>query len=123
MRYKSKAFEKFKEFNYEVEKQLRRSIKTPRSGLGSEYLSKEFLDYLGDNGILTHWTQPYTPQHNGVVERRNRTLLDMVRSMMGKEDLPKSFWGYALMTVVYILNRVLISAKKSVVLSPIRDGF
>ena len=46
------------------------------------------------------------PQHNGVVERRNRTLLDMVRSMMGKVDLPKSFWGNALETAVYILKRV-----------------
>ena len=41
-----------------------------------------------------------------MAERRNRTLLDMVKSMMGKADLPKSFWGYALETVVYILNRV-----------------
>ena len=46
------------------------------------------------------------PQHNGVVERRNKTLLDMVRFMMGKEDLPKFLWGYALETAVYILNRV-----------------
>ena len=46
------------------------------------------------------------PQHNGVAERRSRTLLDMVRSMMGNVDLSKSFWGYALKTVIYILNRV-----------------
>ena len=56
--------------------------------------------------ILSQWTPPYMPQHNGVAKRRNRTLLDMVRSMMGKADLPKSFCGYALDTVVYILNRV-----------------
>ena len=48
----------------------------------------------------------YTPQHNGVAKKTNRTLLDMVRSMMGKADLPKSLWGYALKTVVYILNKV-----------------
>ena len=59
-----------------------------------------------DNGILSQWTPPYTPQHNGVDERRNRTLLDMLRSMKGKADSPKSLWGYALETVVYILNRV-----------------
>ena len=46
------------------------------------------------------------PQHNGATERRNRTLLDMVRSMMGNADLPKSFWGYALETTIYILNKV-----------------
>ena len=115
MRYKSEAFEKFKEFRNEVEKQLRRSIKALRSDHGGEYLSQAFLDYLRDNGILSQWTPPYMPQHNGVAERRNRTLLDMVRSMMGKADLPKSFWGYALETVVYILNRV---PSKSVEVTP-----
>ena len=93
MRYKSEAFERFKEFRNGVEKQLGISIKSLRSDRGGEYLSQAFLDYLKDNGILSQWTPPYTPQHNGVAKRRNRTLLDMVRSMMGKVDLPKSFWG------------------------------
>ena len=115
MRYKSEAFEKFKEFRNEVEKQLGRSIKSLRSYRGGEYLSQAFLDYLRDNGILSQWTPPYTPQHNGVVERRNQALLDMVRSMMGKADLPKSFWGYALETATYILNRV---PSKSVEVTP-----
>ena len=53
MRYKSKAFERFKEFRNEVEKQLRRSIKSLRSDRGGEYLSQAFLDYLRDNGILS----------------------------------------------------------------------
>ena len=48
---------------------------------------------------------PGTPQHNGVSERRNRTLLDMVRSMMSLTDLPLLFWGYALETVAFTLNR------------------
>ncbi|GKA43911.1 zinc finger, CCHC-type containing protein [Tanacetum coccineum] len=51
-------------------------------------------------------TPPYTPQHNGVSKRRNRTLLDMVRSMMNLTTLPKSFWGYALESAVRILNMV-----------------
>ena len=73
------------------------------------------MDYLRDNGILSQWTPPYTPQHNVVAERRNRTLLDMVRFMIGKVDLPKSFWGYALETANYILNRV---PSKSVEVTP-----
>ena len=107
MKYKSETFEKFKEFKAEVEKQLGKSIKTLRSDRGGEYLSQEFQSYLRDNGILSQWTPPYTPQHNGVSERRNRTLLDMVHSMMSDSELPKSFWGYALETVVYMLNKVL----------------
>ena len=89
MRYKSEAFERSKEFRNEVEKQLGRSIKS-LSDHGGEYLGQAFLDYLRDNGILSQWTPPYTSQHNGVAERRNQTLLDMVRSMMGKADLLKS---------------------------------
>ena len=50
-------------------------------------------------------TPPGTPQHNGVSEHRNRTLLDMVRSMMSLTDLPLSFWGYALETAAFPLNR------------------
>ena len=115
MRYKSDAFERFKEFRNEVEKQLGRSIKTLRSNRDGEYLSQAFLDYLRDNGILSQWTPPYTPQHNGMAKRRNRTLLDMVRSIMGKADLPKFFWGYALEIVVYILNR---APSKSVEVTP-----
>ena len=91
MRYKSEAFERLKEFINEAEKQLGKSIKSFRSDRGGEYLSQAFLDYLKDNGILSQWTPPYMPQHNGVAEGRNRTLLDIVRSMMGKADLPKSF--------------------------------
>nr|GEY02515.1 hypothetical protein [Tanacetum cinerariifolium] len=56
--------------------------------------------------IIAHRTPPYTPQHNGVSKRRNRTLLDMVRSMMSQTTLPKSFWDYSLETVARILNMV-----------------
>ncbi|XP_071712822.1 uncharacterized protein [Rutidosis leptorrhynchoides] len=60
---------------------------------------------LKDNGF-NHFTPRYTPQHNGVSERRNRTLLDMVRSMMSLTTLPASFWGYALESAARILDMV-----------------
>ena len=82
MKHKSDSFEMFKRFRSEVEKQTGKSIKTLRSDRGGEYLSSEFLTYLGENGILSQWTPPGTPQHNDMFERRNQTLLDMVRSMM-----------------------------------------
>ena len=59
---------------------------------GGEYLSQEFQDHLRNCGIISQLTPPGTPQHNGVAERRNRTLLDMVRSMMSQTTLPISFW-------------------------------
>ncbi|KAF7814540.1 zf-CCHC domain-containing protein/rve domain-containing protein/RVT_2 domain-containing protein/gag_pre-integrs domain-containing protein/UBN2_2 domain-containing protein [Senna tora] len=51
-------------------------------------------------------TIPGTPQQNGVAERRNRTLLDMIRSMMAQANLPISYWGNVLLTATFILNRV-----------------
>ncbi|GJW01661.1 zinc finger, CCHC-type containing protein [Tanacetum coccineum] len=88
----------------EVENQLGKTIKSLRSDRGDEYMSQEFLDHLKEHGIIAHRTPPYMPQHNGVSERRNRTLLDMVCSMMSQTTLPKSFWDYALESAARILN-------------------
>ncbi|KAK8509417.1 hypothetical protein V6N12_018676 [Hibiscus sabdariffa] len=106
MRHKSEALEKFKEFRNEVQNQHGKSIKALRSDRGGEYLSHEFDELLKECGIGSQLTPPGTPQWNGVSERRNRTLLDMVRSMMSHSDLSISFWGHALETAVFILNRV-----------------
>ncbi|KAK8715605.1 hypothetical protein V6N13_042935 [Hibiscus sabdariffa] len=106
MRHKSEALEKFKEFKNEVQNQHGKSIKALRSDRGGEYLSQDFDELLKECGIVSQLTPPGTPQWNGVSERRNRTLLDMVRSMMSHTDLPTSFWGYALETAAFTLNRV-----------------
>ena len=66
----------------------------------------EFEDHLLEHGIQSQLTAPVMPQQNGVSERRNRTLLDMVRSMMSFLSLPLSFWGYAIQCALYILNVV-----------------
>ena len=106
MRHKSESFEKFKEFKTEVENQLNKSIKALRSDRGGEYFSYEFTMYLKECGIVSQLTPPGTPQWNGISERRNRTLLDMVRSMMSNTTLPKMFWGHALETAALTINRV-----------------
>ncbi|KAK1626565.1 hypothetical protein QYE76_000880 [Lolium multiflorum] len=77
MKHKSETFEKFKEFQSEVENQRNKKIKFLRSDRGGEYLSYEFGMHLKKCGILSQLTPPGTPQRNGVSERRNRTLLDM----------------------------------------------
>ncbi|GJZ61494.1 retrotransposon protein, putative, ty1-copia subclass [Tanacetum coccineum] len=89
-----------------VENQLRKTIKALRSDRGGKYVSQEFKDYLKACGSIQQLTPPYAPQHNEVSERRNRTLLDMVRSMMNLTTLPLSFWDYALETATRILNMV-----------------
>ncbi|KAK1424219.1 hypothetical protein QVD17_19540 [Tagetes erecta] len=110
MKHKHETFEKFKEFQNEVENQLGKTIKTLRSDRGGEYLSSEFLNHLKERGIISQPTPPGTPQLNGVCERRNRTLLNMVRSMMCRKNLPHSLWSYALMTAARIIN--LVPTKK-----------
>ena len=62
-----------------------------RSDHGGEYLSAEFQQYLIDNGIISQFSTPSTPQQNGVAERRNRTLCNMVKSMLSYSTLPISF--------------------------------
>ncbi|KAL0400285.1 UNVERIFIED_CONTAM: hypothetical protein Sradi_2371800 [Sesamum radiatum] len=85
----------------EVENKTGGKIKTLRSDRGGKYLSGEFLDYLKENEILSQWTPPGMPQLN---KRRNRILLDMVRSMMSFTELPLSFSGYALEMAAKLLN-------------------
>ncbi|KAK9020261.1 hypothetical protein V6N11_054751 [Hibiscus sabdariffa] len=103
MRHKSEALERFKEFQNEVHG---KSIKALRSDRGGEYLSQDFDELLKECGIVSQLTPLGTPQWNGVSERRNRTLLDMVQSMMSHTDLPTSFWGYPLETAAFKLNHV-----------------
>ncbi|GJT70537.1 retrotransposon protein, putative, ty1-copia subclass [Tanacetum coccineum] len=106
LKRKHEVFKTFKVFKNEVENQLGKTIKALRLDRGGEYISQEFKDYLKACGIVQQLTPPYTPQHNGVSERRNRTLLDMVRSMMNLTTLPLSFWDYALESATRILNMV-----------------
>ena len=115
MKQKSETFEKFKEFQSEVENHRNKKIKFLQSNRGGEYLSYEFGLHLKQCGIVSQLTPPGTPQHNGVSERHNRTLLDMVRFMMSLTDLPLSFWGYALETTAFIINSAL---SKSVETTP-----
>ena len=104
LHHKSEAFEKFKEFRAEVEKQLAKDINAIRSDRGGEYLSDSVIDHLRENWILSQLTALGTPQQNGVAERRNRTLFDMTRSMMSYSELPLFLWGFSLETALYICN-------------------
>ncbi|GKD75351.1 retrovirus-related pol polyprotein from transposon TNT 1-94 [Tanacetum coccineum] len=98
----SDAFKKFKAM---VKKKKGLKIKSRRSDRGGEFLSKEFNKFCEDNGICIFLTALYFPQQNGVVERKNRTILNMVRSMLKSKKMPKEFWAEAVDCAVYLLNR------------------
>ncbi|GJW64054.1 retrotransposon protein, putative, ty1-copia subclass [Tanacetum coccineum] len=93
LKHKHEVFETFKVFQREVQNQLGKTIKALRSDRGREYMSQEFLNYLKEHGIVSQHTPQYEPQHNGMFESRNRTFLDMVRSMMSQTTLPKTSKG------------------------------
>jgi hypothetical protein len=112
---KSQAVNALEVYITEVERQLDRKVKVVKSNKGGEYYGR--YDGLGQcpglvakllekHGICAQYTMPGTPQQNGVTERRNRTLMDMVRSMLSNSSLPISLWMEALKTDVYLLNRV-----------------
>ena len=112
---KNEALDAFKVFKAEVEKQYGKQIKIVRSDRGGEYYGRyledgqspgPFAKFLQEHGIVAQYIMLGSPDQNGVAERRNRTLLDMVRSMLSNSKLPKFLWTEALKTVVYILNRV-----------------
>ena len=105
IKQKSEVFNIFKNFKLLSEKQSDKVIKVLKTYGGGEYNSHEFQVFYDEEGIIHEVTSPYTPQHNGVVERRNRTILNMARSMMKGKGMPHYFWGEATSTAVYILNR------------------
>jgi Reverse transcriptase (RNA-dependent DNA polymerase) len=73
-------------------------------------MSAAFDSFCKENGILREFTTPYTPQHNGVAERMNRTLIDSMLSMIAAANAPGQFWAEALLTAVYVRNRVPTTA-------------
>ena len=82
-----------------VERNTGRHVLTLRTDGGGEYLSREFSEYLQNQGIRHQQTIPRTPEQNGVAERMNRTLMESVRSMLFDSDLHKRFWAEALSTI------------------------
>eukprot|EP00253_Pinus_taeda_P028517 PITA_28517 len=101
----SEVFEKIRNFKALVENQSGLHIKVLRIDRGGEYISKEFLRFSRENGIHKQFTTRYTPQQNGVAERKNRTIMDMARSMLKAKHLPNDYWAEAIHCAVYILNR------------------
>ncbi|GKV38830.1 hypothetical protein SLEP1_g46695 [Rubroshorea leprosula] len=87
-----------------TERETGRKLKCIRSDNGSEY-SGQFEHYCREQGIKLEKTTPRTPQHNGVAERMNRTICDRIVCMLSHAKLPKSFWGEALKTTVYLIIR------------------
>ncbi|WVZ20583.1 hypothetical protein V8G54_007905, partial [Vigna mungo] len=105
LRQKNEALEVFKSYKKQVEKEIERQIKLLRIDGGGEYTSHEFEEFCREHGIVHEVIAPYTPQHNGLAERQNRTIVNMARCMLREKDVSRELWGEAVVTSVHILNR------------------
>ncbi|PNX86713.1 copia-type polyprotein, partial [Trifolium pratense] len=101
----SSAFEVFRKFKALVEKESNHQIKCLRTDRGGEFTSSQFNDFCSEHGIKRQLTAAYTPQQNGVSEIKNRTLKNMVRSMMSGMNVPKRFWPEAVVWATHVINR------------------
>jgi hypothetical protein len=107
MRNKDESFDIFKKYKTEVENQKDKRIKVLRSNRGGEYFPQEFTNYCEKNGLIHQRPAPYTPQQNGLAERKNRTLVNILNVMILSVRLPFNLWGEALLTACHVHNRVL----------------
>ncbi|KAI5317616.1 hypothetical protein L3X38_037323 [Prunus dulcis] len=110
LQHKSQAFNIFKRFINMVELQSGYQIKKLRSDRGGEYTSLEFSKFCEEMGLERQLTIAYSPQQNGVAERKNRTVMEMARTMMHEKKIPLKFWAEAVNTAVYLQNRSPTSA-------------
>lgn len=102
---KSEALKTFKEFKTAVERELGELLLCLLTDRGGEFKSKAFLEYCMSNRIKRQLTTAYTPQQNGVVEKKNRSVMNMVRCMLFGMKVPIKFWPEAARYAVHILNR------------------
>jgi transposase InsO family protein len=91
-----------------IENEMDSKIKCLRSDNGGEFISKEFMDYCRRHGIKKKFSIARTPQQNEVVERKNRTIQEMARTMLIDSKLTDIFWTHEVHTSVHIQNKVIL---------------
>ncbi|GKA61739.1 retrovirus-related pol polyprotein from transposon TNT 1-94 [Tanacetum coccineum] len=108
---KTEAFEQFEIFSKKIQNQLGYSIVLIRIDHNREFNNEvQFGEFCNANGITHNFSALRTPQSNGMVEKKNRTLQEMGRTMLNEQSLPQKFWCNAVDNSTYILNLILIRA-------------
>ncbi|GKB08541.1 retrovirus-related pol polyprotein from transposon TNT 1-94, partial [Tanacetum coccineum] len=111
LKNKTEAFEQFEIFSRKIQNQLGVPILSIRTDHDREFDNEvQFREFCDANGITHNFSAPRTPQSNGVVERKKRTLQEISRTMLNEQLLPQKFWCNVVDTSTYILNRILIRA-------------
>jgi transposase InsO family protein len=110
MRSKSKVPDCFRNFQKMVETQYGKRVKILRSDNGTEYTNKSMQDFLRSEGIVHQTTCVNTPEQNGVAERNNRHILEVIRCLLFSMNVPRYLWVEAIKTAIYLINRMLLRA-------------
>ena len=103
---KANVFSIFKTFAKRAENEFEFKIKKIRSDNGSEFKNSRIEDHCDEKGIKHEFSAKYTPEQNGVVERKNRTLIEMARTMLSEYNVSDSFWAEAINTACHASNRL-----------------
>jgi transposase InsO family protein len=105
---KSKTQSTLKHFLRRAQNEFELKVKKIRSDNGSEFKNLQVEEYLEEEGIKHEFSAPYTPQQNDVVERKNRTFIDMARTMLGEYKTPERFWSEAVNTACHAISRLYL---------------
>ncbi|KAI5350716.1 hypothetical protein L3X38_003607 [Prunus dulcis] len=110
---KSNAFDSFSKICSKIQNEKNDKVVRLRTNHGTEFENASFHDFCNTNGIAHEFSAPITPQQNGVVEHKNRVLIEMGRVMLNAANLAKHFWAEANCTACYTLNRVYLKPNTS----------
>ena len=105
---KSEAQGIVKKFIRRAQNEYELKIKHVRSDNGSEFRNTNVEEFLDEEGIKHEFSAPYTPQQNGIVERKNRTLIEAARTMLDEYKTPAIFWAEAINTACHAINHLYI---------------
>ncbi|RVW24902.1 Retrovirus-related Pol polyprotein from transposon TNT 1-94 [Vitis vinifera] len=106
LKHKDEVLGVFKSFHAMVQTQFSAKVQVLRSDNGGEYVNHQFREYFQQRGIIHETSCPQTPQQNGIVERKNRHVLETARALLIGAHAPTRFWADAVTTAVHLLNRM-----------------
>ncbi|KAK1684429.1 hypothetical protein QYE76_045277 [Lolium multiflorum] len=113
LKSKDETHREFITFAKKAQRMYESEIKAIRTDNGTEFKNYSMQEFVDDEGIKHEFSAPYTPQQNGVVERKNRTIIEMARTMLSEFNSPHNFWGEAISTAVHYSNRLFLRPQQN----------
>lgn len=106
IKYKSQVAFTLISFITQMQNQYNKSVKILRSDDDTEFANTQCHDFFSKLGIIHQTSCAYTPQQNGIVERKHKHILQIARSLMFQSKVPKQFWDESILTAAYLINRM-----------------